>query len=266
MNWEHLTSPDFEDAVRGSGGLCILPLGVLERHGDHLPLATDTLIVSAIARLAAKREPAVVFPAHQYTQIFEARHHPGTIAIGSRLMIDLLFDLCDEIARNGFGKIYILNGHGGNYGLVQFFLNCALERKRAYVPYCSTYGFDVLDADIRTIVRTKNDLHAGELETSLMMALRPDLVKTGAIPADPGNALARQNLPKGVSTPIGWYADYPDHYSGDARAATKEKGEKLIALCVDYVASVIRAIKNDTSAPGLTSAFYDSAFPGGTGL
>jgi creatinine amidohydrolase len=256
MQWENLTAPDFKEAVRKTGGLCILPLGVIEKHSGHLPLGTDMMIIHSIACLAAEKEPAIVFPPYFLTQIFEARHWPGTLAIGRTLMQDVLFNLCDEIARNGCSKIYLLNGHGGNNHFLPYFIECTLEKKKSYTPYFSGYCPDGIYQEVRKIMETDFDYHAGEIETSLMMVLYPDLVKSKNIPDVPGNPLGRQKLPEGVVTPVGWYADFPDHYAGDARPSSAEKGKKILSLCVDYVASVIKAIKEDATVPGLMKTFY----------
>jgi creatinine amidohydrolase len=258
MNWENLTSPEFEKAVKKSRNLCILPLGILEKHGDHLPLGTDMQIAHRIASLAAEKESAVVFPAYYFTQIFEAKHWPGAIAIGRDLMPNLLENLCDEIFRNGFTKIYLLNGHGGNRYFLPYFLQCVLEKNKSYALYLSDIGLIAGDAEIKKIMETDFDYHAGEIETSLMMALFPDLVKSNCIPDAPANPRGRKKFPMGVMTPIDWYADFPDHYAGDARPSSAEKGKQILAVCVEYVVSVIRAIKEDTVVPGLMRKFYGS--------
>ena len=97
MQWENLTAPDFAAAVKETRGVCLLPLPCIEKHGEHLPLGTDLFIGMEIARRAAEIEPAVVFPPFYLTQILEARHQPGTIAIGTHLMLKLLEAVCDEI-------------------------------------------------------------------------------------------------------------------------------------------------------------------------
>ena len=80
MQWENLTTPQFTQAVERAEGVCLLPLGVIEKHGDHLPLGTDLFIGRAIALRAAAIEPALVFPPYFFTQIFEARHTPARLA------------------------------------------------------------------------------------------------------------------------------------------------------------------------------------------
>src|SRR5258708_24677907 len=112
--WEELTAADFRDAIQLSKGTCLLPFGILEKHGQHLPLGTDLLNVRHASLQATQQEYAVVFPQYYFGQIFEAKHEPGTVAYSMELQLKLLQETTDEIARNGCKKIVIVNGHGGN--------------------------------------------------------------------------------------------------------------------------------------------------------
>src|SRR6202521_1854185 len=121
VHWEELTAADFRGAIEKSKGTCLLPFGILEKHGAHLPLGTDLLDVRPSALLAAEQEYAVVFPEYYFGQIFEARHEPGTVAYSTHLQLELLQETTDEMARNGCKKVIIVNGHGGNESLLPFF-------------------------------------------------------------------------------------------------------------------------------------------------
>src|SRR5437868_6584706 len=99
MRWEEFTGDQFPQAVEKVQGVCLLPMSVIERHGHHLPLGTDMYIAREICRRAAEIEPAIIFPDLIYTQILEARHVPGTIAIDADMIMPLLENLCREIAR-----------------------------------------------------------------------------------------------------------------------------------------------------------------------
>jgi creatinine amidohydrolase len=188
MKWEELTAPEFRGAVRRSKGVCVVPVGVVEKHGDHLPLGTDYLYASAVAARAAELEPAVVFPPYYFGQIHEARHLPGTVALSARLITELLGEVCAEIGRNGLKKIVLLNGHGGNRYLVPF-AKSMLESERDYAVYLLD-----LDAYYRTgddpgwqaLRETEVDGHGGEVETSCLLATCPRLVRIAAISPRPG--------------------------------------------------------------------------------
>jgi creatinine amidohydrolase len=111
--WDELTASDWPKALTASSHTCILPIGILEKHGPHVPIGSDLIMVREWSARATKKEYAVVFPDYFYGQINEARHQPGSFALPERVVWDLLEATCDEIARNGFDKIVIINGHGG---------------------------------------------------------------------------------------------------------------------------------------------------------
>lgn len=259
MRWEELTSDRFAEAIEECAGVCLVPLSVVERHGHHLPLGTDTYIGREMVNRAATLEPAMVFPDFIFTQIPEARHLLGTIAIDGDLMVQLLDNVCREIARNGLKKIVLVNAHGGNHGLVSLFNMLQLYRPRDYVVYLID-PFDVLfSGEIPVPWAQAQDGHAGPGETSLILATRPDLVKLDQVPHNAeGNARDRLRTLReaGVQTGIWWYADYPTHYQGDAQFADAAAGEKLFVALAERVARGVRAIKADTTAKRLQDEFY----------
>src|SRR5882762_11224387 len=112
--WDELTASDWPKALAQSSQTCILPIGILEKHGPHVPIGSDLIQVREWSARATKQEYAVVFPDYFYGQINEARHQFGTFALPERIVWDLLEATCDEIGRNGFKRILIINGHGGN--------------------------------------------------------------------------------------------------------------------------------------------------------
>jgi creatinine amidohydrolase len=118
VHWEELTAADFREGIHRSQGTCLLPFGILEKHGPHLPLGTDLLDVRYAALHAAEQEYAVVFPEYYFGQIAEARHEPGTIAYSREMQLALLQETTDEMARNGCKKVIVVNGHGGNEHLL----------------------------------------------------------------------------------------------------------------------------------------------------
>ncbi len=258
MNWELLTAPEFAKAVRRCRGVCLLPIGVIEKHGDHLPLGQDVIFSHAIATLAARREAALVFPQYYFGQIYEARHQPGTIAVRSELLLSLLESLCDEISRNGLHKIILVNGHGGNSKMLPYFCQLMLEKEKDYLVYFA----DVFAGSPQTtrLFQAKVDEHAGEKETSSMLFLRPELVRTGAIgsyglPKERLAGLKRAGLYSGIL----WYSDHPGHYCADGTPATRAKGEALVEANVSHLAAQIRAVKRDTAAAALYHEFHGRA-------
>ena len=256
VKWEELTAADFMQAIQRSQGTCLLPFGILEKHGPHLPLGTDLLNVRYVSLAAAEQEYAVVFPDYYFGQIFEAKHQPGTIAYSLPLQLQLLQETTDEMARNGCKKILIVNGHGGNEHLLLLFAQAQLAQVRDYVIY--VYGPSA-DAPGRPQLKDKVNLHAGESETARTLVSRPDLVHMDRLPSESGADLARQKLPAGVYTGIWWYARFPNHYSGEGSAATKELGEWNMQGWVDGIVECIRAVKADDTSLKLQDEFYEKS-------
>jgi creatinine amidohydrolase len=264
MKWEELTAPQFVKAVEDCRGVCLLPLGVIEKHGDHLPLGTDLYLARGIACRAAALEPAIVFPPYFFTQIYEARHTPGTVGIKSQVMYDLLQAVCDEIARNGLKKIILVNGHGGNRYFLPHFIMLQLERPKDYVVYLlqpDDWARDEsFDAQVAQMSESKiRNEHAGELETSMVMAIRPDLVDVSPLPSDEGRARERlSHLAEAkVYTAIGWYADFPNHYAGEGEYGTSEKGEFVLEHAANRLAEIVRMVKEDSVSPALQDEFFE---------
>ena len=113
--WEELTAEEFRQAVGKAQGTCLLPFGILEKHGPHLPLGTDLLNVRYVTEHAVQQEYAVIFPEYYFGQIAEARHEPGTVAYNAEMQMKLLQATTDEMGRNGCKKgADRVNGHGGN--------------------------------------------------------------------------------------------------------------------------------------------------------
>lgn len=258
MRWEELTWSDFPEAVRVSQGVCLLTIGVLEKHGSHLPLGTDVLNVHKLACLATEKEPAIVFPQFYLSQIYEAQHMQGTITIKPQLMLELLENVCDEIGRNGFRKILIVNGHGGNTHLLGFFLQMMLYRKKPYVVYLAGWWPSTREDQeyYRRLMETEEHGHACECETSYSLANIPELVNMTAIPEKPGHSLGRLKHLGDIRTPLDWYANYPEHYAGDARPATREKGEKLREKWVEHLQCTLKIVKQDETLPALYEEFF----------
>jgi creatinine amidohydrolase len=259
MHWEELTGDLFPQAVKKSEGVCLLPLSCVERHGHHLPLGTDWFIGHELCQRAAEIEPVIIYPDFFYTQILEARHMPGCIGIQPDLVIRLLENVCSEIARNGLKKIVIINSHGGNDNLIHYFAQIQLATRRDYVVYVAQPAYAAEDPTVASQWETTVDGHAGERETSMILAIRPDLVHTETLPTDgEGMPLERLKPLRDLGTDMGvwWYADHPTHYCGDGRPATAEKGDLWLNDRAKALASVIRAIKADSKTPQLQEEYF----------
>ena len=260
--WEELTAPDFVKAVSQSGKVCIIPLGIIEKHGPHMPLGTDLIDVRAQVLNAVKKEYAVVFPEYYCGQINEARHQPGVVAYSPDLVWKMLQETCNEISRNGFEKIIFVNGHGGNNDLVKYFCMSQLSEKRNYAIYLFQPKTDANEhkkvEELMKKLPPSTGEHAGAQETSYMLAVRPDLVKLDMASKQSGDDQDRlANLPD-VYTGIWWYAKFPNHYAGDGKYATQELGKALLEEDTRQLVRMIREVKADTTVPQLQKQFYEA--------
>ena len=257
VRWDYLTPPDFEKLAKDEK-LCILPIGCLERHGDHLPFGTDGLVCHDICVRAAQKENCVVFPTYWFGQIHEAACFSGTINFKTDLLCQMLEQLLDQIAINGFKKILIVSGHGGNTNFLQYFAMSQLDREVDYTLYsCFAYGegrFANLD-----IWDTERGGHADERETSLVMAVTRDSVKLEyqKFPERIMPKCELADLGSRVYTGLWWYDKWPNNVTGEPSAATKEKGDIAIAAAVDDLAEIIAKVKKDVVVPRLQQEFYD---------
>lgn len=257
--WDELTASDWPRALRLSDSTCLLPIGILEKHGPHVPIGSDLIQVRAWAERATGKEYAVVFPDYFYGQINEARHQPGTFALPERVTWDLLEATCDEIARNGFKKIVIINGHGGNPQLIRYFMQTRLEKERNYAIFFFEPSEDAAYRKKYLSLHrssSEGDSHAGERETSVLLDLRPDLVQIDSARNESGAAEHRLSIPN-VYTPIWWYADFPNHYAGDGSQATAALGKLVDDHFVDQLVSALKAIKSDRKTLMLQNEFYE---------
>jgi creatinine amidohydrolase len=253
VQWEELTAPDFHAGIERSGGTCMIPFGIVEKHGPHLPLGTDLLNVRTAVLAAAQREYAIVFPQYYFGQIFEAQQEPGTIAYSPQLQLQLLQETTDEMSRNGCKKIIIVNGHGGNESLLPYFAQTQMQKPHDYVVYI----FGLYDkAKGGPPKKTTMDMHAGEGETSTTMVNHPDLVKLEQAKTESGEDRARQHLPDTLYTGIWWYARFPNHYSGDGSAATKELGQFEMKSWEDAIVEAIKAVKADQDSKKIQDEYY----------
>jgi creatinine amidohydrolase len=255
--WEELTAADFRDAIGQSKGVCILPFGILEKHGPHLPLGTDLLNVRYASLHAVEQEFAVVYPQYYFGQIFEAKHEPGTIAYSRELQLKLLQETTDEMARNGCKKILIVNGHGGNESLIPYFAQSQLEKPHDYVVYALMGERSRPGGPAKK--STGVDFHAGENETSNTMVSHPDLVHIDRAKQESGADQAHIKLPNDIYTGIWWYGRFPDHYSGDGSVARPELGKWNFDGWIASIVEALQAIKADDNSLKLQNEFYEKA-------
>ncbi len=268
MRWDELTPTDFLAAREKSGRLCVLPVASIERHGNHMPLGTDSFVAEEVCRRAAKNETFVWFPVMRLGVNGEAAANPGAIALKTETIFALLANLCEEFARNGFEKILLYSTHGGNGHGLPFFVQQAMLEPRGYLPYYFTYGYgkSAKPATPLPEVRSPGG-HGGQYETSAVMAAAPGLVKTEQVlPSEKADKLGRLNqlLQLGVYSPVNYYSNYPYHWAAPCDGACKEVGDEVIDERAERLSEVARAIKADTTSPALWQEYLARMAAGGT--
>jgi creatinine amidohydrolase len=256
VRWDELTAADFRDAITRAQATCVLPFGIMEKHGPHLPIGNDLFNVRYVALNAAQQEYAVVFPEYYFGQIFEAKHEPGTVAYSRGLQLQLLQETTDEMARNGCKKIVIVNGHGGNNSLLPYFAQTQLESPHDYVVYVQELARSG-PGEPKHKSNPAGDMHAGESETSMSMIARPDLVHLDRATRESGADQARLKLPDGLYTGIWWYASFPNHYAGEGGVASRELGEFEAKTWISAIVNAIRAVKADQASLRIQNEFYE---------
>jgi len=261
FRFEELTAPDFVKAVEKSAKTCVIPIGVMEKHGPHLPLGTDLYLSREYALRAAAQEYAVVFPWYYFSQINEAKHQPGTIAYSPDLIWKMLQETLDELNRNGFEKIIIVNGHGGNNAFLNYFGMAQLSEPRNYALYWfrPEDNPEIAKKVTELTQPDKFDAHAGNSETSEMMAAQPAVSHPERAGQQSGVDLERMKELQHVYTGIWWYASYPNHYGGNGSKSNAKAGELLINETVSQLVKMIQQVKADKTVPELQNQFFKEA-------
>jgi creatinine amidohydrolase len=239
--WRELSFEDL-NALAKRDAVVVLPVASMEQHGPHLPVGVDTICCEAVcaraASLASATRPVVVAPTLWCGM---AEHH---MAFGGTFTFDIptyravLLAFLRSIERAGFRKVAIVNGHGGNMSALNAFLP-DFAREIPLKLYATTY-FMLAAETIRPMLdRQKGVIHACEVETSMMMALAPDTVKAERLAEAVGPQFddPRQVLQPDWQSfrPLGTFT--PNGVLGDARTATADKGERLVAACAAALAA-----------------------------
>ena len=284
MLWEELREEEFEGAIKRSKGLCVMVLGCLEKHGQHLPVGCDSIKGDGIVKEAAKLEDVVIFPtalwlgnvmsAHSLKDPERLAKH-GFIGISPKTLLTVLEELCDEIARNGFNKILILNSHGGNRALLDYFVNCQCYNKKNYATmWTGAYfledlapasvleiinsrraDFDMLsDEDMKTLEKfaaVPANLatgHGGFCETALVYGTHPDTVAPERFEAECGLSTHRADFlqQEKISFGYSWSSNFPNHLNGlNPVGCTEAIGKAMVKISAERLARIFKMLKED---------------------
>jgi creatinine amidohydrolase len=236
MLWLELTSPDLERETR-NGAIAVM--------------------VVALVEVASEKEHAVVLPPLPFAYVPENRHFPGTMTMEPELLLKMLGAIADEVSRNGFKKLLLINGHGGNNAILDAFV-MGRSSKRDPIVYAYLSPWD-LPKDIEDKVTEGLETgHACVIETSRVLALFKDLVKMDHVrhPAKKGSA----GSAAGVISSYWWQAKCPELYFGDPRMATEQKGKIVNDVMVENMVRAIRSVKEDDVTAKIADDFHRKAF------
>ena len=272
--WLHTTSENFTALREESKDTCIIPMGCVEKHGLHLPLGTDILQAEEIAWKASQLESVCVFPGFTFGDIGENTPSlpAGCISIPLETQMLLLEQLCEQIARNGFKKIMIYNGHGGNvpwisaylrkleskphnYVLVNVNIKCAVMERIAKTLLQKGSGvFEALTAEDEKLIlecyeKKLRDGHAGYSETAYMMGNYPESVKMDRLGIVSGENLNLTGIYKGAGIQIrdnGWERNFPNWIDSDDPIGCNERiGQVALQIEAERLANAVKIIKED---------------------
>jgi creatinine amidohydrolase len=244
--WIRTGEYDLEKLRRASKSVAALPLASIESHGPHLPLGSDTLCLENIVKRITARETVAVLPVLAYSNVCQTRARHGAVHIRSDVLMDLVENICDEVHRNGFDKILLLHGHGGNTVLHDMFLTRVFERQKPYVVYSLPPRCAATD-ESRALLQSPCG-HACEMETSMNMVAAPDQVNLKRLGKKTFSPQPAPDVGAAI-IPGRWALQYPQAAIGQPQLATPEKGEKIMAAWADEVVDVLRKIKRDTITP-----------------
>ena len=283
MIWYDLREEEFSGAIERSGGLCVIPIGCTEKHGQHLPVGTDYYETMNIVMRASEMEEVTVLPVGAWlgeVSCFHAVKNPeaarlrGCIAIKQSTILTVLSELCDEVARCGFRKILIVNGHGGNIPMLRHFLRCQSYETKTYATLL-TFAMPMKELEpgrlVCTLTERRTDFpyvtdadiellkgyaksggygggHADFRETALIMAYDKRLVAEDKYDAECGLSNHRTDYLKrlGIEAANGWLADFPNAYEGKAPFGCSESiGMAMTELSAELLAKKFKLLKED---------------------
>ena len=245
--WQDLTTTEF-GRVDPERTVALLPVAAVEQHGPHLPLSTDALINDGIVRAALERLSSdvtlLVLPAQNVGLSPEHTSFAGTLSIRDSTLLDVWTDLGKSVARTGLRKLIVFNTHGGQKSLVDL-LAVRLRSELGMLVVRATYfAFGALPG-LFDPAEIAHDIHGGEVETSLLLHLRPDLVRTAALADFKGlpHELAARHKLLGAEKPvgIGWRAEdlNASGACGNAARADGRRGAQHLAYLADRLAALV---------------------------
>ncbi|HKU82438.1 MAG TPA: creatininase family protein [Candidatus Nitrosocosmicus sp.] len=237
MEIKNISQNKFSSLIKGSNfESAILPLGSIEQHGDHLPFSTDTLIVEYISNIVSTKFEAFLLPSIFYGVSYE--HEPlFNVSIDYSILVDFISCICQSLSAHGIKRMYIINGHHGNIGLLQYVGQNLLSK----------YG---INSDFFYFINYWQMLetgfdHAGKVETSIMMAIYPDLVNMDLAKAGLDTngqelgSLYKLGTNMSINNPAGFMKFTKNGIWGNPFNANATEGRKMISHVIEKILALI---------------------------
>jgi creatinine amidohydrolase len=256
--WSERTAPEIRTLADADGSIVVVPIGSIEQHGNHLPVVTDTLLTNHVVRGAVDRVSESV-PVLETPPVWIgcSQHHlefGGTLSVELETFLSVLANVADTALQNGFEGLLLVNGHGGNRAA----LGCAVSEIGADHSAVSVSGLTYFELAAPFVDEIRDSefggmAHGGEFETSLMLHLEPDAVRTneleGSMLSDPAE---RGLVDMFEAGPLSTYRPFSEFSEtgaiGDPKLATAEKGKRLFEGIVEELADTLRGMHRRTSS------------------
>jgi creatinine amidohydrolase len=257
--WADLTSRHFAQLAASStidNAVAVLPVAAIEQHGPHLPVSVDTTLVNGVVNASLAHLPAelpVLFlPTQQVGKSNEHIRFPGTLTLSAQTLISVWMELGASVARAGFKKLVLVNSHGGQVSVIDIVARDLRTEHDLIVYHTSWYNLPLGDAVTGLFPPEEHrfGIHAGDMETSMMLALAPAQVDMAQAKnfhsTSQDRAAAYPILGNGTSAKLGWQMqDYnPQGAAGNAAAATAAKGHALVNAAGLQLARLLQEVSS----------------------
>ncbi len=254
--WADLSTDEFARRIASGAStdvIAVLPVAAIEQHGPHLPLSVDTTLVDGVITACLPHLPntlSVLFlPTQQVGLSPEHLRFPGTLSLSPETVIRVWTELGACVARSGIKKLVLFNSHGGQVGVMDIVARELRAHHDMMVFSTSWYALPLGDAaDPFSAEEQRFGIHAGDMETSMMLALKPQCVSMSKAQNFPSTSQTRAQLfpilGNGKSAKFGWQMqDYnAEGAAGNAAAATAEKGQALVEAAAQQLALLLQEI------------------------
>ena len=238
MILEEMTTVEVEAALKSCRSVFI-PFGVMEAHGPHLPLSTDTIQAYDAGKRAAALVPLFVAPPIPYGYCRSLGGHVGTISVSAETVRAMVRDVVQSLYQSGLRNFILYSGHASALQMAS--IEEAAERLLRSCPDANiaiVLEYDVLLKRMAGIIETAGDMHAGEIETSRLLSICPELVRTELLPEESGRETPKPLLVRDVRR------YWPSSVLGAPRKATAEKGDRLGAIVAEYLADLVKRMES----------------------